>query len=93
MLRAHRTFRLAQTLRTYATAAQPHALVLLEHKQGVLDASSLSALTAARALGGQVTGLVLGASEDVKGVLDEAKKYLTRGYRTRATDPPPGFPV
>lgn len=62
--------------RSYATAAPPHALVLLEHRQGVLDSGSLSALTAAEQLGGKVTGLIVGESEHVQGVVDKAKKYI-----------------
>lgn len=63
--------------RSYATAtSSPHALVLLEHRQGVIDSGSLSALTAAEELGGQVTGLVVGSSEHVQSVVDKAKKYI-----------------
>ena len=61
-------------LRTYATATGPHALVFLEHRAGVIDASSLSAVTAAQQLGGQVTGLVVGSPEDVQQVLPKAQK-------------------
>ncbi|GLB37648.1 putative electron transfer flavoprotein [Lyophyllum shimeji] len=60
--------------RSYATAAPPHALVLLEHRKGILDSGSLSALTAAEQLGGKVTGLVIGAPEHVPGVVDKVKK-------------------
>lgn len=74
MLRS-RTNLLARSIRrTYATAAQPHALVFLEHRDGVLDAGSLSALTAAQQLGGEVTGLVVGAPEQVQTILPQAKK-------------------
>ncbi|EGO00122.1 hypothetical protein SERLA73DRAFT_180568 [Serpula lacrymans var. lacrymans S7.3] len=61
-------------LRTYATASSPNALVFLEHRQGVIDSGSLSALTAAGQLGGQVTGLVLGGSDEVKVIIETAKK-------------------
>ena len=60
--------------RRYATAAGPHALVLLEHRAGVIEAGSLSALAAAQQLGGQVTGLVVGAPDQVKGVVEKAKR-------------------
>lgn len=60
--------------RTYATAASSHALVLLEHRDGAVDSGSLSALTAAQQLGGEVTGLVVGSSEQVQAVLPKAKK-------------------
>ncbi|KAJ6625898.1 electron transfer flavoprotein alpha subunit [Mycena sp. CBHHK59/15] len=61
-------------LRAYSTAPSPHALVFLEHRQGVLDSGSLSALTAAEQLGGQVTGLIVGGPEHVQGVVEKAKK-------------------
>ncbi|KAI0332311.1 electron transfer flavoprotein alpha subunit [Cubamyces sp. BRFM 1775] len=60
--------------RRFATVAGPHALVLLEHRAGVIESGSLSALTAAQQLGGQVTGLVVGAPDQVKGVVEKAKK-------------------
>ncbi|KAI0062884.1 electron transfer flavoprotein alpha subunit [Artomyces pyxidatus] len=61
-------------VRTYATAASPHALVLLEHRNGSIDSGSLSALTAAQQLGGEVTGLVIGGPEQVETVLAKAQK-------------------
>lgn len=60
--------------RSYATAASPHALVFLEHRQADLDSASLSALTAASQLGGQVTGLVVGSPEEVPSVVEKAKR-------------------
>jgi len=63
--------------RAYSTTviAPPHALVFLEHRKGVLDSASLSALTAAHQLGGNVTGLVIGSEEHVQDVVGKAKKY------------------
>lgn len=63
-------------LRAYSAAPSTHALVLLEHRQGVIDSGSLSALTAAEQLGGQVTGLVVGGPDHVKAVVEKAKKLL-----------------
>lgn len=60
--------------RTYATPASPHALVFLEHRKGTIEAGSLSALTAASQLGGQVSALVVGSSEHVGGVVEQVKK-------------------
>jgi hypothetical protein len=60
--------------RGYASSPSPHALVFLEHRAGKLDAGSLSALTAARQLGGEVTGLILGAPDEVKSAVESAKK-------------------
>lgn len=74
MLRARPLFRLRPTFRTYATAANPHALVFLEHREGVIDSGSLSALTAAEQLGGQVTGLIVGAADEVQQVIPKAQK-------------------
>lgn len=85
MLRARAILR-AQTLtRSYATASLPHALVFLEHNHGVIDPGSLSALTAATQLGGKVTGLIVGDSEQVNSVLDKAKKHVRLyGYLQQA---------
>ena len=60
--------------RSYATAAEPHALVFLEHRQGVLEPGSLSALTAASQLGGQVSALIVGDKAHVDSAVEEAKK-------------------
>lgn len=67
----HRAF-----VRAYATSPSPHALIFLEHRSGDIESGSLSALTAAGQLGGQVTGLVVGGSEEVKGVVEKAKKFV-----------------
>lgn len=76
MLRTRAIFRLQLLTRSYATAPSPHALVYLEHNQGVIDSGSLSALTAATQLGGKVTGLIVGDSEQVNSVLGNAKKHV-----------------
>ncbi len=60
--------------RAYATSHSPHALVLLEHRQGVIDSGSLSALTAAGKLGGKVTGLVVGDSAQVQSAVQNAQQ-------------------
>jgi electron transfer flavoprotein alpha subunit len=74
MLRTRSVLRLA---RSYTTSPSPHALVFLEHAHGVVDSASLSALTAASQLGGQVTGLVVGSSDQIGQVLDKAKTSVT----------------
>ena len=74
MLRARTLAGLRPLLRSYATAANPHALVFLEHRGGIIDSGSLSALTAAEKLGGEVTGLIVGSAEDVQQVLPTAQK-------------------
>ncbi|KAH7916549.1 DHS-like NAD/FAD-binding domain-containing protein [Hygrophoropsis aurantiaca] len=61
-------------VRNYATGPSPHALVFLEHHQGILDSGSLSALTAATQLGGPVTGLIVGGPDEVSAVVENAKK-------------------
>ena len=71
LVTAHRLF-----TRAYATARSPHALVFLEHRDGVIEQSSLSALTAAQQLGGSVTGLVVGGPDQVPTVLERAKRYI-----------------
>ncbi|KIK67168.1 hypothetical protein GYMLUDRAFT_217166 [Collybiopsis luxurians FD-317 M1] len=60
--------------RNYASASSPHALIFIEHRQGVVDSGSLSALTAASQLGGRVTGLIVGNSQHVQTAVDNAKK-------------------
>ncbi|KAI5827611.1 electron transfer flavoprotein, alpha subunit [Schizophyllum commune Tattone D] len=60
--------------RGYASAVSPRTLVLLEHRGGSLESGSLSALTAASQLGGEVTGLVFGSPEEVPKIVEEAKK-------------------
>ncbi|KAG6845311.1 hypothetical protein H0H87_011161 [Tephrocybe sp. NHM501043] len=79
--------------RSYASAAPPHALVLLEHRQGVLDSGSLSALTAAEQLGGKVTGLVIGAPEHVQGVVGKVKKLKGLTSVLHSTSPQYSEPV
>ena len=74
MLRTGSVFCRRALARSYATGTSPHALVFLEHQQGVLESGSLSALTAAQHLGGQVSGLIVGSSEHVQGVVENAKK-------------------
>lgn len=66
--------RLRPLYRYYATSPGPHALVFLEYREGVIDSGSLSAVNAAQQLGGQVTGLVVGSTEQVKGVVQRAKQ-------------------
>jgi electron transfer flavoprotein alpha subunit len=61
-------------LRFYATAASPRALLFLEHSNGNIESGSLSALTAAKQLGGEVTGILVGDSSSVGPVLEKAKK-------------------
>lgn len=60
--------------RTYATATSTRTLVYLEHSNGNLESGSLSALTAASHLGGEVTGILIGGSNEVQSVLEKAKK-------------------
>ncbi|KAI0355680.1 electron transfer flavoprotein alpha subunit [Trametes cingulata] len=74
MLRLRPLLNVHHLSRRYATAAGPHALVFLEHRAGVIDSGSLSAVTAAQQLGGQVTGLIVGAPDEVKDVVNKAKK-------------------
>lgn len=68
--------------RCYATAASsPHTLLFIEHRGGAIESGSLSALTAAGKLGGSVTGLVVGAPDEVEPIVESAKK-CNRPYRT-----------
>lgn len=62
------------SVRCYASASTPNTLVYLEHHNGEIDSGSLSALTAAGRLGGNVTGLVVGKPESLADVVEKAKK-------------------
>ena len=69
--------RRALLYRSYATdTGSPHALVFLEHTDGAISAGSLSALTAAQKLGGQVSALIVGSPERVPSVVDKAKRWI-----------------
>ncbi|KAG6920271.1 hypothetical protein DXG01_005040 [Tephrocybe rancida] len=93
MLRTRSIISTRALSRSYATAAPPHALVFLEHRQGVLDSGSLSALTAAEQLGGKVTGLVIGAPEHVQGVVDKVKKLKGLTSILHSTSPQYSEPI
>lgn len=73
LLRTRIALNARSLLRTYASSAGPNALVFLEHRDGVLDSGSLSAVTAAGQLGGKVTGLITGGPE-IKDMVEKAKK-------------------
>ena len=64
--------------RSYSTAGSPssaaHALVFVEHNNGSINPGSLSALTAAQNLGGQVSLLIVGNDKSLPGVVDQAKR-------------------
>ncbi|KAK4050212.1 Electron transfer flavoprotein alpha-subunit [Microbotryomycetes sp. JL221] len=69
-----RSLRPLASKRCYATSTTPNTLVLLEHKQDKLAPATLNAVTAAKKLGGKVTGLIVAGSEDAtKSVVDKAK--------------------
>lgn len=69
--------------RSYATAASPHALVFVDHRGGVIDSGSLSAISAAEQLGGQVSALVVGSADHVPQVVEQAKKYVVNSILFR----------
>ncbi|KAI0088043.1 DHS-like NAD/FAD-binding domain-containing protein [Irpex rosettiformis] len=93
MLRTRTLAYLKPAFRTYATAASPHALVYLEHSAGAIDSASLSALTAAQKLGGQVTGLLVGSAEEVKEVLPKAQKLKGLNDVLHASSPQYAHPL
>lgn len=76
MLRSRALLRFQRAVRTYATSPPPHALVFLEHRDGAIDSGSLSALTAAEQLGGEVTGLIVGGPDEVETVVAKARKWV-----------------
>jgi electron transfer flavoprotein alpha subunit len=66
--------------RCYSTAGSlrsaAHALVFVEHNDGSINPGSLSAVTAAQNLGGQVSLLIVGNDESLPGVVDKAKRQV-----------------
>ncbi|KAF8167298.1 DHS-like NAD/FAD-binding domain-containing protein [Crassisporium funariophilum] len=93
MLRTRATFCRRALTRSYATPTSPHALVFLEHREGVLDSGSLSALTAAEQLGGEVSALIVGSSEHVQGVVEKAKKLKGVTSILHSTSPQYAHPL
>ncbi|KAF9263374.1 electron transfer flavoprotein, alpha subunit [Marasmius fiardii PR-910] len=75
LLASRRILLCRHALRAYSTSTSPHALIFLEHREGVIEPGSLSALTAAGQLGGSITGLVVGGSDQVPEVVDKLKKF------------------
>ncbi|KAG8835037.1 Electron transfer flavoprotein alpha-subunit [Serendipita sp. 399] len=68
-----------QTIGNARRLASTHALVFLEHSNGVVEPASLSALAAASQLNsgngeGKVTGIVIGSKQEVEKVLPTVKK-------------------
>jgi electron transfer flavoprotein alpha subunit len=63
--------------RSYATITTPNTLLLLEHRDNQIVPATLNAVTAAKSLGGNVTGLIVGEQGSVDGVVDMAKKYIS----------------
>lgn len=74
MLRTSVLLPVRKAVRCYASTSSPNALVYLEHHNGDIDVGSLSALTAAGQLGGNVTALVVGKAGDIEGVIEKARK-------------------
>jgi electron transfer flavoprotein alpha subunit len=58
-----------------ANAKRPaSSLVYIEHKDGKMNDSTLHAVTAAKAVGGDVSAIIVGTESEVSSVLDEVKK-------------------
>ncbi|TFK68679.1 electron transfer flavo protein, alpha subunit [Pluteus cervinus] len=86
-LPARRLTQCRLSTRSYATATSPHALVFLEHQKGVLDPGSLSALTAAQQLGGDVTGFIIGTSEEIQSISGKITEFKGLGKVFHASAP------
>ncbi|KAG8899201.1 Electron transfer flavoprotein alpha-subunit [Tulasnella sp. 403] len=80
-------------LRYLSTSGGPSSLLLIEHSGSKIDAGSLSALTAASQLGGEVTGLVVGAPEEVKSVVEQAKRLKGLSKVLHASSPQYAAPL
>ena len=50
------------------------SLVFVEHKNGKMNDSTLHAVSAAKAVGGDVSAFVIGTDSEVSSVLDEVKQ-------------------
>ncbi|KAG2181688.1 hypothetical protein INT44_008503 [Umbelopsis vinacea] len=59
--------------RFYASASGNSSLLVVEHRNGAVDGSTLNALTAAQALGGDITAIVAGGAPET--VAKEIAKY------------------
>ncbi|KAJ9103357.1 hypothetical protein QFC19_004456 [Naganishia cerealis] len=58
-----------------ANAKRPaSSLVYIEHRDGKMNDSTLHAVTAAKAVGGDVSAIVVGTESEVSSVLDQVKK-------------------
>ena len=68
--------RAATPLRAFSTSSirEANTLLFIEHKNGAINPASLSALTAAQKLGGEVHALVTGSSSNAKAVAEAASK-------------------
>jgi electron transfer flavoprotein alpha subunit len=75
-------------LYSFAQRRLASSLVLLEHKGGKLNESSLSAVTAAKKLDGETAGIVVGSKAEVDGILEQVKKWVGDG---RARDAYPSL--
>ncbi|EJT97400.1 electron transfer flavo protein alpha subunit [Dacryopinax primogenitus] len=60
--------------RLYATPPHPSTLLYLEHASGKLTGGTLCALTAAKLLGGEITGVLMGSQTELDAVLPQARK-------------------
>ena len=68
--------RAATPLRAFSTSSmrQANTLLFVEHKNGVINPASLSAVTAAQKFGGEIHALVTGSSSHAKAVAEAASK-------------------
>lgn len=74
-LRAVRSASRAPALfRSYASEASPSTLILLEHRNDAIVPATLNAITAAKKVGGKVTGLIVGEEASTKAVVEKAQK-------------------
>lgn len=65
---------LARPLSSSTRSRSASTLVLLEHRDNQLVPAALNAITAARKVGGTVTGLIVGEVGSVEGVVEKSAK-------------------
>ncbi|WFD01560.1 Electron transfer flavoprotein alpha-subunit [Malassezia obtusa] len=82
-------------VRTFASSSSrlANTLLFVEHKKGEINPASLSALTAASKLGGDVHALVVGKSDEAKSIADKAAKVSGLAKVLVASSDAFGYPL
>jgi electron transfer flavoprotein alpha subunit len=81
------TAALAHGRRAFSSSrsALANTLLFVEHKKGKLNPTSLSAVTAAQKLGGDVHAVVVGSESEVEAAADQVTKCVPLSLENRST--------